>query len=213
MLVLNSDTVPASRFDQTDGAVWTTTRDRAVGPMLLNPDGSFPAGFSDFPTLLSETLCVTGIGARVWFKNYPNYSPERKVVLRRRVDCIAGACMLIRRRVIDDIGAFDESFFAISEEVDWCFFASAVRVGTSSTCRMPSSCTTVGRARGRYANRWPLYRHKVRAFSGALWTRRITDTRDGVCGGHPPPTGGVPVEWRGANPALAWSELMNQRFS
>ncbi|MFN7982736.1 MAG: glycosyltransferase family 2 protein [Vicinamibacterales bacterium] len=214
VLVLNSDTVPhpgsiermVRHMDDHSGT-------GAVGPMLLNPDGSFQAGFSDFPTLLSETLCVTGIGARVWFKNYPNYSPERSRA-ERRVDCIAGACMLIRRRVIDDIGAFDESFFMYSEEVDWCF--RICRAGWDIVYLPDAVIVHYGGQSTRQV-REPmyraLYRHKVRFFrkhygraaSLTLATVFVAATR----------LRRVVCQLSGAepNPALAWSELMNQRFS
>ena len=40
---------------------------------------------------------------------------------KMEVDNIKGACMLVRREVCDEVGLFDESFFAYFEESDWCF--------------------------------------------------------------------------------------------
>ena len=39
----------------------------------------------------------------------------------REVDAVLGACMLVRRRAIDQVGLMDEKFFMYSEEVDWCY--------------------------------------------------------------------------------------------
>ena len=35
-------------------------------------------------------------------------------------DWVCGACMLICRKSLDEIGSFDERFFLYWEEVDWC---------------------------------------------------------------------------------------------
>jgi hypothetical protein len=32
-----------------------------------------------------------------------------------------GACMLVRRSAVDEVGPLDERFFLFSEETDWCY--------------------------------------------------------------------------------------------
>jgi len=39
----------------------------------------------------------------------------------READYLFGACLLVRRDAVDSIGGFDEDFFLMSEEVDWCY--------------------------------------------------------------------------------------------
>ncbi len=39
----------------------------------------------------------------------------------REVDVVMGACMLLRREAIDQVGGFDTGFFMYSEEVDLCY--------------------------------------------------------------------------------------------
>lgn len=39
------------------------------------------------------------------------------------VDAVSGAFLMIRRKVVDNIGKLDERFFMYGEELDWCFRA------------------------------------------------------------------------------------------
>lgn len=211
VLVLNSDTRPRpGSIERMVRYLDEQPKGGAVGPMLVNPDGSFQAGFSDFPTLWTEALSASGIGARVWFSGYPSYGPSRSQH-ERLVDCIAGACMLVRRAVVDQTGGFDEAFFMYSEEVDWCY---RIRKAGWTVAYLPDSVIVHYGGQSTRQAREPmyraLYRHKVRFFqkhygmpaSLALTAVFVTVTRlrRWLCllGGVPP------------NPALAWSELVGR---
>jgi GT2 family glycosyltransferase len=39
----------------------------------------------------------------------------------RQVDQPEGACLLLRKEVIEQVGTLDEGFFMLFEEVDWCY--------------------------------------------------------------------------------------------
>lgn len=39
---------------------------------------------------------------------------------RRTVDWISGACMLVRRRAMEQVGMMDERYFMYIEDMDWC---------------------------------------------------------------------------------------------
>jgi len=41
----------------------------------------------------------------------------------REIDWMQGACFLMRRAALDDVGLFDERYFFGFEDVDWCFRA------------------------------------------------------------------------------------------
>jgi N-acetylglucosaminyl-diphospho-decaprenol L-rhamnosyltransferase len=90
-----------------------------VGPMLLNPDGSYQGSFAPQPTIQTELLSAAGIGVRLFGRWYPNASPAQATVAQQ-AGYIQGACMLVRRSVIDQVGLMDEHYFMYSEEPDWC---------------------------------------------------------------------------------------------
>jgi GT2 family glycosyltransferase len=90
----------------------------AVGPRVLNPDGSLQLSCSPAPTLFRETLrLMHGPGVRS-DGYYPMHMWEQK--LPRQVDILLGACLFLRRQAIDQIGLLDEDYFIYSEEVDLC---------------------------------------------------------------------------------------------
>jgi len=91
-----------------------------AGVRLLNPDGTFQASHSPFPTLLTEILLLSGLGRRWVRARYPSYGPG-VAHGARRVDYVEGACLLARRAAIDQVGPLDEAIFMYAEEVDWCY--------------------------------------------------------------------------------------------
>jgi GT2 family glycosyltransferase len=120
VLLLNSDTVAApGAIERLVGFADAHPAAGCVGPRLLNPDGSFQGSFADFPSLASELLSASGLGVRLIRREYPSYGP-RQSRAARRVGYIQGACMLVRRAAIAQIGPMDEQYFMYSEEVDWC---------------------------------------------------------------------------------------------
>jgi GT2 family glycosyltransferase len=94
-----------------------------VGPRLVNLDGSFQGSAADFPTVLGESLLLLGDVAR-WLRGptFP-YHPAPYDGAPRRADWVSGACLLIRKAVIEQIGYLDEGYFMYTEETDWCYRA------------------------------------------------------------------------------------------
>jgi N-acetylglucosaminyl-diphospho-decaprenol L-rhamnosyltransferase len=39
----------------------------------------------------------------------------------REAEVVMGACLLVRREAVEEVGFLDEDFFLFSEETDWCF--------------------------------------------------------------------------------------------
>ena len=94
-----------------------------VGPRLLNPDGSLQRSVRGFPTLwrlATEYLFLRKLAPRSRLLNafYAGGFDHDSV---REVEFVMGACMLVRREAVEQVGPLDESFFLFSEEVDWCW--------------------------------------------------------------------------------------------
>lgn len=95
-----------------------------VGPKILNPDGSVQGSARVFPTPLTALFGRNSLLSR-WF---PNNIITRKNVLTTRcdgittmeVDWVSGACMVVRRKAVNDVGLMDEHFFLYWEDADWC---------------------------------------------------------------------------------------------
>jgi len=93
-----------------------------VGPQLQYPDGTLQPSRYRFPTLMTSLMESTPL-AWAWPSNpwnrlyhYSDRSPKHT----HEVDWLNGACLVVRRDVIDTVGPFDEGFFMYSEELDLC---------------------------------------------------------------------------------------------
>jgi N-acetylglucosaminyl-diphospho-decaprenol L-rhamnosyltransferase len=91
----------------------------AVGPRILNPDGSTYPSARNLPSLR------TGVGHALLGRPWPSnpwtrsYRAETSSPLRRRsVGWLSGACMLVRRRAFEDVEGFDTGYFMYFEDVD-----------------------------------------------------------------------------------------------
>lgn len=121
ILLLNSDTVALSEaLSQMVHFMDCHPDAGAVGPKLINPDGSFQASYADFPTLLKESLQAFGVARWLYGPYYPSPSP-RSGEQARPVDWVAGACLMVRRQVVETVGLLDEGYWMYSEETDWCY--------------------------------------------------------------------------------------------
>lgn len=97
-----------------------------LGPQLLNPEGSVQSSRRRFPSLATALVESTPIQWRL-FPELPllrHFSyldlPEGEV---QEVDWVTGACLLIRRETLSQIGLLDERYFMYFEELDWCLRA------------------------------------------------------------------------------------------
>jgi hypothetical protein len=114
ILLLNSDTVVhPEALALLVRYMDANPRAGIAGACLLNADGSLQPSWAQFPSVASELL---GENFRV---RQP--LPSAAGLTAYAVDWVGGACLLIRRAAIEQVGLMDESFFMYSEETDWCF--------------------------------------------------------------------------------------------
>lgn len=90
-----------------------------AGSYIHGPDGTPHETAFRFPSWKSEFESTLGIGVvsrllRDWVVALP--IPKQA----QRVDWLAGASMMIRRTVLEEVGLFDEAFFLYFEETDLC---------------------------------------------------------------------------------------------
>ena len=85
---------------------------------LLNSDGSRQNSIANFPCMLSlisnETLL------RLLFPHrFP--SKRREYSMPIEIESCIGACMMVRRRAMEEVGFLDERYFFFLEETDWAY--------------------------------------------------------------------------------------------
>ena len=117
VLLLNNDTlVNGPSFDSMVQFMDGTADAGAVGGRLINPDGSFQAGFAKFSSLREEFLIASRIGE--WFQEgYPSHF-DVKIDQPLPVGWLSSACLLLRRAALDDVGLLDEEYFIYGDEAD-----------------------------------------------------------------------------------------------
>ena len=116
-LLLNSDTV------LTESAVYELFSFMENHPnaamacgQLLNADGSKQNSIAGFPTLLT---LLTNMPLLEYL--FPKRYPSKRYHYREpiEIDSGIGACLLVRKNTIDEVGMFDERYFFFFEETDW----------------------------------------------------------------------------------------------
>ena len=147
VLILNADAWMAEGALERMVAIGDAHRDVAVvAPKLLNPDGTLQRSVRGFPTrwrLATEYFYLRKLGPRTEALN-AFYGAGFDHASEREVECVMGACMLVRGTAIDEVGPPDPGFFLFSEEVDWCYrFAQA---GWKTLFTPEATCTHVGGA-------------------------------------------------------------------
>jgi hypothetical protein len=89
-----------------------------AGAQLLNSDGSKQNSIANFPSLATELLNKSLLR---WLfpRKYPGKGRDYAESIE--VDSVIGACLMVRRDAIEQVGLLDEDYFLFLEETDWCF--------------------------------------------------------------------------------------------
>ncbi|GAA5163735.1 glycosyltransferase family 2 protein [Viridibacterium curvum] len=126
LLFLNPDCVLAP--DAVAGLVAAMQADTGAGMaggLLLNADGTEQAGGRRLVPTPWRTF-VRAFGLRSLADRYPRlfngYDLHRQPLPKEPVaiEAISGACMMVRREAMCDVGLLDEGYFMHCEDLDWC---------------------------------------------------------------------------------------------
>jgi GT2 family glycosyltransferase len=169
VLLLNADAwMTEGSLDRLVDFAATRPSAAVVGPRLSNPDGSLQRSVRGYPTvwrLATEYLFLRKLAPRSTALNafYAGGFDHDEV---RSVEVVMGACMLLRRAAIEEVGECDEDYFLFSEETDWCFrFRQA---GWEVVFFPGAECVHVRGA----AHGGRLYRENLRGHLLFLWKHR-----------------------------------------
>jgi N-acetylglucosaminyl-diphospho-decaprenol L-rhamnosyltransferase len=124
VLFLNPDTeVRPEAIGRLLAFMQDRPRVACAGPRLLNPDGSTQSSRRAFPGV--ATAFVESTILQRWFGGLKAlarfYRAAQADNQPQPVDWLVGACLLMRRSALDQVGFFDERFFMYSEEMDLCY--------------------------------------------------------------------------------------------
>ena len=89
-----------------------------AGGQLLNRDGSRQNSIANFPTVFT-LLMNTALLEYLFPLKYPSKRYEHQNPFE--VESVIGACMLVRRKAMDEVGILDERYFFFFEETDWAY--------------------------------------------------------------------------------------------
>jgi N-acetylglucosaminyl-diphospho-decaprenol L-rhamnosyltransferase len=141
VLLLNEDTeVDACTIERMVAFMDHHPRVGITGAHLVHSNNEAQSSYAAFPTVWEELLYVWAAGkllpkrfrpkikrllqcmrpllprmTAAYLENWTNACKEAKVV-----DWVCGACFMVRREVIKEVGLLDEGFFIYFEETDWC---------------------------------------------------------------------------------------------
>lgn len=124
LLFLNPDTILTDQaIEKMQEHLKSNPDIGALGPKVLNTDGSLQYSCRRFPTLLTGLFNRYSLLSR-WFPENPysvrymmkDFSHDEI----REVDWLSGCCLMVPHVIFEQAGGFDEHYFLFNEDVDLC---------------------------------------------------------------------------------------------
>jgi GT2 family glycosyltransferase/glycosyltransferase involved in cell wall biosynthesis len=188
VVLLNSDVVAMPDWLAClQYAAYTDDDVGVVGAKLLYPDGR-----------IQHAGVHRNLGAPQWFDHRYRFKPAHYGPANVTAPALAvtGACMYVKREVIDSIGSLDERYPMAYEDVDWClrawqagyrvlYYPPATLQHRESTTRGTAFGPREQASQDAFWSRWRTFfdERDVRAGNGKLRVVYVTEDT-GVGGGH-----------------------------
>jgi GT2 family glycosyltransferase len=128
-LLLNTDAIlTPGAINKLYSFAKTHSQAAIVCGQLLNADGTKQNSIASFPSLITF-VANTSLLEYLLPRCYPSKRYEHKKPIK--VDSAIGACMMINKKALDEVGLFDERYFFFFEETDlayavyrkgWCVY-------------------------------------------------------------------------------------------
>lgn len=159
LLLLNPDTVvQRGALRKLVRFMEANPRAGIAGGRLVNAEGMIERSAHNAPTPLGELESGARLGVlSSILRRYAVSPPQRSEP--HECEWVSGACMVIRRAVLENIGPLDEGFFLYFEEVDFCVRARAAGwsvwfVPESQVVHFEGSSTGIRAHRARLPAYW-----------------------------------------------------------
>jgi len=125
ILFINPDTiVPEDCFEKCISFINSKNNNCALGIKMIDGSGNFlKESKRAFPSPSTSFYKLSGLSklfphSKTFSKYHLGYLSENK---NHEVDVLAGAFMMIPKRILDIVGGFDEEFFMYGEDIDLSF--------------------------------------------------------------------------------------------
>lgn len=122
VLLLNPDTVVSENTLEVCQQFFSAHKDAgAIGVKMIDGSGKFlPESKRGLPTPMVSFYKMSGLSklfpnSKKFGKYHLSYLSENST---HEVDILSGAFMMIRKKVLDQVGYFDEAFFMYGEDID-----------------------------------------------------------------------------------------------
>ncbi len=166
VLLLNPDAeLEPGALREMLGALAADPRRGAVSPRVIRPDGRLdPACRRQFPSPQVAFWRLTGL-SRLWPRS-PRFGAYNLTHLPidqpMAVDSGTGACLLIRRPLLDSVGGLDEGYFMYGEDLELCW---QLHQRGAQVWYQPTAVATHGKGRSSEQVALPMLVH----FHRSMW--------------------------------------------
>jgi GT2 family glycosyltransferase len=124
VVFINPDTlVENGFFESLEGLLERSPQTGVAGPKIVDGEGHLQLSARKDLNFVSGLLGRTSLLTRLFPKSplvRRHFPAAGKLTGPTAVDWVSGACMVVRRRTLEEIGPLDERFFMYFEDADLC---------------------------------------------------------------------------------------------